>query len=269
MLSAPENADWSTLNHVPGKATRLVEGCIVVEQNYPKEGGFGKMLAGATEEFKAIEAPKALAENGSILRGKLKQLGICPVYTDWKCDRKYAGKSMYISDDGLTIGCILKSDCVPIIGDTPISYGLLAFEVTGETFTEGDAFGVIELDKFMAAHYKEKNYVPFEAVMIGYSFKKGPKNMAGRRRDNLSMGTAYKVYLELVSYEARVVGPGIDVRAELAPGKEYVPCFICSDIKSKIIVTPLKQYVEEKAAPEPVEEEIQIDPRALGGLFDD
>ena len=236
---------------VKGLATKnygeVAKICGIVEkereilETEPKPLAFGGALESLSKD---LILHNDLISAARKLTSKLGLLGIYAYYGEWQLAKKYCSSTAILSEDGLTFESKDSSGQVAIIGDTPISEGLMAFEVTPIKFSRvgREGFGIIDRELFMATGSGLK--VPLHEAMLGFLYKPDETGAQGVRKTGMHLNEKYQVHVNMMDYSLRIQGKDLDIKIDLHVGTEYVPFILCAASGSKISVQPLESYGE-------------------------
>jgi len=159
---------------------------------------------------------------------------------NWKLDRKYLTEYMSLSTDCLTYGLLLDDHYSTIIGDIIFEKGIYCFEVIPNSLNKaiGEGFGIIDLQVYQNISSK-MNITEAYLQMIGYFYKKNFSQMCVTRIADMKMGEPYYVTVNMDTLKITIEGPGVLLYTFLNSGKQYVPCFSLSSIKSSLTIKPI------------------------------
>ena len=211
-------------------------------------GGIDKdlaLIAKAKEKVRTLVDLKNYQELSDILQLlaiKCHRLGLAHGQSDWKCDRKYLSSKMSLSEDGLTFGNTAGNGYPAIIGDVVFDSGLCVYEVvpTGLCCNGQEGFGMIEHEKYLAAHRADSSTPTVHDNIIGLLFGNVAKNMTVVAGSEMRMQEKYIVKADLISLEMTIKGPGCSLKAPLKADTAYVPCFSCGCQNNKLAIRPLE-----------------------------
>eukprot|EP00826_Nyctotherus_ovalis_P006155 TRINITY_DN11427_c0_g1_i3.p1 TRINITY_DN11427_c0_g1~~TRINITY_DN11427_c0_g1_i3.p1 ORF type:complete len:435 (-),score=114.17 TRINITY_DN11427_c0_g1_i3:34-1338(-) len=182
---------------------------------------------------------------------KCNSLQLLPYINNWRCDKAYLSGKMYLSEDGLTFGNTATNGYPAIIGNLPFDSGLYAFEVVphGLECSKKEGFGIVEIEKYLAAVRRDPVTPAVSDEMIGFLFSKEYKGMKAIRAGEMQMDAKYYVKVNIPELTMTIFGPNLLLRAELKPNVVYYPCFSCGCSSNRITIRPLETYdeVEEPA----------------------
>jgi hypothetical protein len=207
-------------------------------------------LQKAMEKLEKVDNLKGTLMAAKQLSTKCRLLKMVGYNGDWKLDRKYVSTKMSLSEDGLTYGNTASNGYPAIIGDVPFDSGLYGYEVipTSLDCTGKEGFGIIELDKYVAAHAADNATPTAYDGMIGFLYRNEAKNMTVERSSDMQMGSKYYVRVSMIDLTCTITGPSLSLRAELKPGVVYVPCFSLGCSSNKLQIRPLTDFDEPDAS---------------------
>ena len=170
---------------------------------------------------------KELIETLQALAIRCQRLRLSGYMADWKCDRKYFGRKMTLSEDGLTYGNSAGDGYPAIIGDTPIEMGVCMFEVipSGLNCNGKEGFGIVELEVYKAAYASSPETPAVHDQMIGFMYSTDVHNMTAVQSAAMVMDKPYVVKVDMNTLTMTIKGQGVLFTATLKPDKVYVPCF--------------------------------------------
>ncbi len=204
-------------------------------------------VAGKLKDEKPVEDLRKLAEEVQKVLFKCQRLRLNFSVFNWRCDRKYLSPKLALSEDGLEITCIQGTNYACIIGDTPIDYGIMVFEVTssGLCCSGKEGFGVIEYDTFRDIYAANPNLPSAYDHMIGLMQGDVAKGMVILTGNELLLDVPFTVSINMCDHVLNVKGPGTLLTAELKSGVRYVPCFSLGCTRNKFTIRPLEALFDE------------------------
>ncbi len=184
----------------------------------------------------------------SSLATKCRLLRFVQYISDWRCDSRYLSSKMSLSPDGLTFGNTSTNGYPAIIGNVLFDTEMYAFEVipTSLDCAGKEGFGIIEHDKYLAAHRADSVTPTVYDSMIGFFHQNEAKNMTVDQITNMQMGSKYYVRVNMIELSVTITGPGVSLRADLKPGVVYVPCFSLGCANNKLQIRPLDDFNESE-----------------------
>lgn len=181
----------------------------------------------------------------SMMLTKCASLRMMHTDFNWKVDRKMLSSKLTLSEDGLTLGNSASNGYPGAVGTMPfIDGGMYAFRVTPQSLqcSNKEGFGIIEADKWKAAHKKDSVTPLVHDDMIGFLYSNTAKNMKSDTIESMKMDQKYYVRVNLVDYNVNITGPGLSLHADLKSGTEYYPCFSLGCSSNKLLIKPLENY---------------------------
>lgn len=224
--------------------TRKVEAESVISGGGKKDKELIGKVKSTLSSLSDLKAYKELIAVTQLLICKCEHLRLNQCIGNWKCDKKYVSTKMTLSEDGLTYGNQAGSGYPSIIGDVPFEYGMFAFEVTpsGLCCNGKEGFGIIDLEKYKAAHAADNTTPVTHDNMIGLLYNNVAKNMTVVANSEMRMNEKHVVKVDLVNLKMTIKGTGCSLKADLQPNVTYVPVFSLGCRNNKLIIKPLESF---------------------------
>lgn len=232
-----------------------VEGETQLAKNSESPQDLGKRIQKAVEALEGLKALDDALNTSAMMLTRCQSLKATAGDSNWTCDRHYLSTKMFLSEDNLTYGNTATNGYPAIIGTIPFESGIYAFEVipTSLECTGKEGFGIIEKEKYLAAHTRDATTPTVYDDMIGFLYSTDAKNMVSERMSAMQMGSKYFVKVDMMECLMTITGPSLKLTAKLKPDMQYYPCFSCGCSSNRIKIRPLVsiEEIEEAIAPAP------------------
>ena len=194
-----------------------------------------------------VKKLRELAESVKAVLLKCQSLRLNFSVFNWRCDPNYLSPKIGLSEDGLEIKCVKGTGYAAIIGDTPIDYGIMVFEVTasGLCCSGKEGFGIIEYSKYKELFAANPETPTAYDSMTGLMHGDIVKNMLVLTGNELLLDVPFTVSINMCDHVLNIKGPGTLLTTELKTGVQYVPCFSLGCEKNKFVVHPLEAMIDE------------------------
>jgi len=204
-------------------------------------------IKSSLEPLKDLNIYKDLLDSVQKLSFKCQHMRLNMCVTGWKLDKKYLTRKMTLTEDGLTYGNQAGNGYPAIIGDTPVDYGVIAYEVhaSGLCCSGKEGFGMIDYKKYKEKYAADEITPTAYSEMLGLFYNNVATNMTVVSGSSFTNNEKYTVVANLITLTMIIKGPNCHLRADLLPDVFYVPCFSSGCRGNKIVVTPIEVYNDD------------------------
>jgi len=196
---------------------------------------------------KDIEAIRKVADEVQLILFRCQRLRLNFSVLNWKIDKNFLSPKISLSENCLEISCSQGTNYASIIGDIPIDYGQMSFEVTSSNLccNGKEGFGLIEYEKYKEIYAANPLCPSAYDDMIGLFQGDIVKGMLILTGNELLLDVPFTVNIDMCNLVMNIKGPGTLLTTELKSGVQYVPCFSIGCTKNKFIIRPLEAIIDE------------------------
>ncbi len=218
-----------------------------VQKGSKEEAKIATALKTDIKGLNYLDTYKSMAEDLQRILAQCDRLRLNKSVFNWKCDRRYVSSKLSVAENGLEIRCSESGGYAAVVGDTPIDYGVLVYEVTasGLCCNGKEGFGVIEVGKFRELYSVNSKTQNAHDYMIGLMCGDMPKSMLVLTGKELLLDVPYVVSINMCDHVMNIKGPGTLLTTELESGVAYVPCFSLGCTNNVMKIKPLEAMEEE------------------------